>query len=159
MAITGEDTPASGRAITIFWCDAYGANAGCTGGVASTSTTASPTSFNDVLVSPVGQAQGISFVEYEFFLPIDVEKSVSNFWFELFTDGVAAAQDNGGAGFTMQDGLIFIPQQGSASGSSQVTFDVIVGVRFPSSVPMSLNLRLFLIQHRFVARIRPRPRV
>ena len=143
--------------MTIFWCDAYGANAGCAGGVASTSTTASPTSFNDVLVSPVGQAQGISFVEYEFFLPIDVEKSVSNFWFELITEGVGAAQDNGGAGFAVQDGLIFIPQQGSASGSSQVNFDVVVGVRCAAR-RQCLRCKANGCIHRSVARMRLRSR-
>lgn len=110
------------------------------------STTTSPTQFNDVLVSPVGQAQGISFVEYGFVLPITITRGVSSFWFEIATDGVVTRQDNGGEGYSVQDGLIFVPQMGTASapggGSAPVTFDVVLGVRSPNA-PTSATMTVF----------------
>lgn len=132
MTAATESAGLAPTAIAIFWCDARGASANCAGNDASTTVTTSPTSFNDVLVSPVAAALQTAFVAYEFVLPIDSARGIARFWFEVRTaTGAATLQDNGGAGYILDDSLMFVDELGSAAAASSggVTFNVIVGVR------------------------------
>lgn len=132
MTAATESAGLAPTAIAIFWCDARGASANCAGNDASTTVTTSPTSFNDVLVSPVAAALQTAFVAYEFVLPIDSARGIARFWFEVRTaTGAATLQDNGGAGYILDDSLMFVDELGSAAAASDdgVTFNIVVGVR------------------------------
>ena len=131
MTAATESAGLAPTAIAIFWCDARGAFADCAGNDAGTTVTTSPTSFNDVLVSPVAAALQTAFVAYQFVLPIDPTRGIARFWFEVRTaTGSATLQDNGGAGYILDDSLMFVDELGSAAAASNggVTFNVVVGV-------------------------------
>ncbi|KAF9477280.1 heme peroxidase [Pholiota conissans] len=132
-AVTAADQTSNQavKSITMFWCDARGANAGCPGNTALSSSISHPTQFNDVLVSPVSKSLQTSFVEFELTVPIDATRGVGRFWFNSFSSPAARViQDNGGAGYSLDDAVIFLPNLGAARGSGSVVFDVVVGVRY-----------------------------
>ncbi|KAF8189020.1 heme peroxidase [Pholiota molesta] len=146
VAVTAADETANTtpRAITLYWCDARGPAAGCPSHIASFTTVAHPTPFNDVLVSPVTSALRTSFVEYELAVPVDPGRGVGRFWFEALgtagegagaggegvvwdNGGAGVVWDNGGAGYAVDDGVVFLQGMGGAGGVGSVVFDVVVG--------------------------------
>lgn len=125
-------------AIALFWCDSRGSAAGCPDNTASTTVVTHPAAFNDALVSPVAVALQTSFVSYEFVVPIDPGRGIQRFWFEVLNAQSAGGaggtrEDNGGAGYIVDDAIMFVDELGSAVQSTAagggVTFNVIAGVR------------------------------
>ncbi|TFK76256.1 heme peroxidase [Pluteus cervinus] len=104
------------RLVKMFWCDRYGQDRDC----GQTVKFAQPAAVNqdDHAVSPVTSRVGLSFVKYNFVVPVDPSLSLSKFWFQVDEKNGSEpiTYDNGGDGYSLeQDNIIFVP---SLSGSS-----------------------------------------
>lgn len=63
-------------------------------------------------LSPISQALGYSFITYSFVVPINVNQSISKFWFDVNeNDGSSPAiYNNGGQNYVVQqDQVLFVP--------------------------------------------------
>jgi len=153
QAINGTINKA--RTVTMLWCDNYGSEANCNG---HTKTALPATTINeDPNLSPVTQNMGLSFINYNFVVPINVSQSVSKFWFSVDEhDGSHATVYNNGGDFYMlpQDQVIFVPtmssmvavqnNSNSAAPTFTKSFTLVAGVR-GESVPS----RVYLDAHDF----------
>lgn len=104
------------RVVTMFWCDRYGSNTNCNHG--SKSTQPAQTTQLDPNVSPIAYNTNITFIKYNFVVPVDSTASISKFWFEVNeNDGSQpTVYQNGGSGYQFQqDQLIFVPAMGNLS--------------------------------------------
>jgi hypothetical protein len=136
----------SNRVVTMIWCDRYGNKANCNGG--SKSSLPAKATQLDPNSSPVSYVMGLSFIRYDFVVPIDSTVSISKFWFDVDEKNGTAptTYTNGGNGYqVVQDQVIFAPAMGSTSftatparrgGGSPVTnvtytktYNIVVGVR------------------------------
>lgn len=100
----------------MFWCDRYGSNANCNHG--SKSAQPAQTTQLDPNVSPVAYTTNITFIKYNFVVPVNSTVSISKFWFEVNeNDGSQpTVYQNGGSGYQFQqDQLIFVPIMGTLS--------------------------------------------
>ncbi|KAG5645579.1 hypothetical protein DXG03_005717 [Asterophora parasitica] len=104
------------RTVKLLWCDRYGKNQNCNGNTRTSVPAA--TIEEDPGLSPVTQAQGYSFINYNFVVPIDAAGSISNFWFEVDEkDGKGpTSYKNGGDGYpVVQDQVLFVPTLSKAA--------------------------------------------
>ena len=104
------------RVVSMFWCDRYGSNTNCSHG--SKSAQPAQTTQLDPNVSPIAYNTNITFIKYNFVVPVDSTASISKFWFEVNeNDGSQpTVYQNGGSGYQFQqDQLIFVPAMGNLS--------------------------------------------
>ena len=94
----------------MFWCDRYGSNVNCSHG--SKSAQAAQVTELDPNVSPVAYNMNITFIKYNFVVPVNSTASISKFWFEVNENNGTqpTVYQNGGSGYQFQqDQLIFVP--------------------------------------------------
>ncbi|KAG5638972.1 hypothetical protein H0H81_008192 [Sphagnurus paluster] len=104
------------RTVKMFWCDRYGANANCNGNTRS--SLPANNLVEDPGLSPVTQAMGYSFINYNFIVPVNASASVAYFWFEVDENNGqgATSYKNGGNGYPIaQDQLLFVPTLSKAA--------------------------------------------
>lgn len=91
----------------MFWCDRRGPSANCADGTVNVAAHA-PLFFRFPQLSPLSMTLGINTTRLDFTVPLDARAGVSKFWFELGdpASGAVVVEDNGGAGFVLQDTLI-----------------------------------------------------
>ncbi len=118
----------------MFWCDRRGPSANCADGTVNVAAHA-PLFFRFPQLSPLATALGINTTRLDFTVPLDTNAGVAKFWFELGdpASGDVIVEDNGGAGFMLQDTLIapsvvFVAEVGAAP-PFQIEWTVIAGVR------------------------------
>lgn len=124
----------------MFWCNNYGANAGCKG---KTNTALPVTTVNDSPgVSPVTLSLGYFFIHYNFIVPINSNSSINQFWFTVDDkNGTAPTVYNNEGNYYVvnQDKVFFAPMMsqvnvianqtnGSASGGSTRVYSLVVAV-------------------------------
>ncbi|KAM6500266.1 L-ascorbate oxidase [Amanita muscaria] len=112
-------TANSKRVVTMFWCDRYGNNAFC--GHSSKFSLAAQTTQVDPNSSPVSYTMGISFIRYDFVVPIDSTVSISKFWFQVDEKNGSnpTVYDNSGTGYSVnQDQVIYTPALGTTTYST-----------------------------------------
>jgi hypothetical protein len=91
----------------MFWCDARGSAANCTGtmNTARAAATFQPPS------SPVALQEGHYFNQYLFRVPISSTQSVGSFWFTVKDGASTNTYNNGGALYKLEhDNVIFAPR-------------------------------------------------
>ena len=100
----------------MFWCDRYGGNSNCNQD--SKSAQPAQTTQLDPSVSPISYSTNVTFIKYNFVVPVNSTVSISKFWFEVNeNDGSKpSVYQNGGSGYQFQqDQLIFVPAMGNLS--------------------------------------------
>ncbi|PPR02845.1 hypothetical protein CVT24_002323 [Panaeolus cyanescens] len=113
VAVPVDETPIDPSRFSLFWCDRYGDGSNCQSGTANRIEGAGlyvPTQFH----SPIMVALGKAFHYYYFQAPIDPNRSVSHFWWEV-TSGSASSEpakvyNNGGTNYPLlQDDIFILP--------------------------------------------------
>jgi hypothetical protein len=94
----------------MLWCDRYGRAQDCKG----TTRSALPagTVDEDPNLSPVTSRLNVSFINYNFVVPISAGASISKFWFQVDekNGSTPVVYNNGGNGYVVQqDQLLFVP--------------------------------------------------
>lgn len=90
----------------MFWCDRRGPSANCADGQVNVAAHA-PLFFLFPQLSPLSTALGIDYTRLDFTVPLG-SAGVEKFWFEVGDpqSGNVIVEDNGGAGYLLQDTLI-----------------------------------------------------
>jgi hypothetical protein len=94
----------------MLWCDRYGSAQNCKGNTRS--ALPASTVVEDPNLSPVTPRQNVSFINYNFVVPINSNVSISKFWFQVDekNGSAPAVYNNGGSDYVVaQDQLLFVP--------------------------------------------------
>jgi hypothetical protein len=94
----------------MLWCDRYGSAQNCKG--STRSALPAGTVDEDPNLSPVTRRQNVSFINYNFVVPITSTASISKFWFQVDekNGSTPAVYNNGGNDYVVQqDQLLFVP--------------------------------------------------
>ncbi|KDR70676.1 hypothetical protein GALMADRAFT_880845 [Galerina marginata CBS 339.88] len=119
------------RQVKLLWCDRQGDFKDCN--KITNVATSPPELISSAQLSPLSRSLKLKFPTYAFQVPLSANRSVSKFWFEVDEgDGSpATTYDNGGAGYLLDDALIFAPylSQLTFPGNQMKSQNLVVGKR------------------------------
>ena len=119
----------------MLWCDRYDSAQNCKG--VTRSALPANTVDEDPNLSPVTRVQNISFINYNFIVPINSTVSIAKFWFTVDekNGSTPAVYNNDGSDYVVaQDQLLFVPML-----SNQVLTDMPTPQRRGGSPPTGVS--------------------